>query len=106
MKNSTCLALDDVKPGACLSMDLSDFQGRLLLARGTILSERLLIMLRRQGVKQVQIQVEDDRPPEWIDEQRRLIQTRVERRFQGVEENPLMTELKRIILTHRLETLR
>jgi hypothetical protein len=106
MKNSICLALDDVKPGACLSMDLSDIQGRLLLAQGTTLSERLLVMLRRQGIKQVQIEVEDDRPPEWIDEQRRLIQASVEQRFQEVRENPLMTELKHIILAHRLETLR
>lgn len=90
MKN---LNIDEVKPGDKTAKDIRLSDGSMVLARGSDLSESIIIRLQRMGIAELTIESDEGNTPADIDTAIEAL----EHRFAGHENNPLMMELKDIV---------
>jgi hypothetical protein len=90
------VALSKIEPGEVLGQDVTFPDGRLLLRKGTVLSERHLQFLKNQGIKTVSVG-DASRPCEPQTVGREEYEERLEvldRMFAAVESEPHMMSIK------------
>jgi hypothetical protein len=93
----------DLKPGMVLAEDVHDADGRLLVAAGAEVSERLLRLLTEHGIELVAIRVAaPDEDPAARDQRRQAIIAAHERRFRHARGRPLMDALAAAATAFRL----
>jgi len=97
------LSIDQVTVGAVLATDLTDSNGALILPESTILSQAVLDKLKTRGEKNVCIVIEENSSNEQRDALRQQVEEQILSRFRKSDDQPLMQELKRIILSHQLK---
>lgn len=99
------LALDQTKSGMLLAQDVCNTNGTCLLPQGTVLSNAVIVSLRRREVDYVMVSIE-----EMLSEDRHAtleaaIRTRVERQFSNTGTDPIMLKLRDMLLQYRLAAL-
>ncbi len=104
MKTIEQIPLDEIEAGATLGRDVLDHKGQCLIAAGTRLTPELLARLRRYGVETVP--VETLLSPEAAAARRKMIEEQLTSRFRKVGDDPLMRQLKDVLLAHRLDALK
>ena len=92
------IVLDEARPGDEVAEPVLNQRGLVILSKGAKLSPLLIIRLQRMGVEEVTIERDDPNapPPKTLDEKLEEL----DERFEGLEENPLMMEIKHIAKTH------
>ena len=95
------ILLDAARPGDEVAEPVRNQRGLVILSKGAKLSLSLIARLRRMGVVEVAVEGDDPNapPPKTLDERLRDL----EERFEGLEGNPLMVEIKNIAREHLLE---
>lgn len=91
------IALAEAQVGDILAEPLTDEQGKMLLPKGARLSTAVLSLLRRRGISVLSVEGED---PLAGDIQQLL--EKLEFRFAGLEDDPLMMQIKAIARGHLL----
>ncbi|MCP4691869.1 MAG: hypothetical protein GY859_27740 [Desulfobacterales bacterium] len=92
------LSLADLKPGMTLADPVNDMQGMLLLKRGSVLTEKSILMLKSWGVTDALVEGEPEEGDEegGPDEQEmEAIDQGLEEKFADVTDDPVMAEIKR-----------
>lgn len=85
--------LKHVHVGDKLASDLRDSNGRLILARGTLLTPALIDLLNNAEVADIAVEIQDEDAGEIV--KRRLAE--LEHRFAGHEECPYMSAIKKSV---------
>jgi len=90
--------LDQAEPGDELALPVLNKRGLTILPKGASLTVSLIKRLRRMGVMEVAVEGHDPNapPPKTRDE----LLADLEARFEGLGENALMMEIKRIARQH------
>lgn len=91
-----------VVPGMTLASALSDRQGRVLFAAGTVLDAVMLDRLNKRGIESVASHVVDTRDAETITEEVLAAESRVQQIFRGPG-STARDDLQAAILKHREE---
>lgn len=102
MKSVRLVPLEQVEAGMRLAGDLCDDNGSPLLSAGTELKDSLLASLARRGVKQVQVEVEEQLSDEERNARREAIARRLDVLFRHSGGSPLMDKLREALLRYRL----
>jgi len=101
------VALKDLKGGTVLAENVLDPMGRLLLAAGTVLSERHIKILRKWGIRSVNVKTESPEEEEHLPEE--LIESAkadLAERFRHFERDfPAASEIYRIAVERRARML-
>lgn len=105
MKDKQHIELKQASPGMTLAQDLLDIEGHCLITTGTLLTENKLACLRCRGIRNLVVWGAEALSSQEIATRRSAAQTQLNRRFQQVEQEPTMQELKAMLLAHRLEDL-
>jgi hypothetical protein len=94
--------LDEAKPGDEVAEQVRNERGMTILPKGAKLTLSLIDRLRRMGVKEVSVEGHDPNapPPKTRDE----LLADLDTRFEGLEQNALMMEIKRIARQHLLDS--
>ena len=85
--------LDIISAGQLLRTALRRKDGRVLLAKGTVLSKPMLTALRKRGVTRLDVEPAPDRTPDSFD--RATIESALDHRFSLVVDDPFMQALRR-----------
>jgi hypothetical protein len=91
-----------VVPGMTLASAVSDRQGRVLFAAGTVLDAVMLDRLHKRGIEAVAAYLIDTRDAETIDEEVLAAESRVQQIFRGPGSGA-RDDLRAAILAHRKE---
>lgn len=93
--------LDKVKPGDEVAEPVKNAKGMVILSKGAKLSSILIDRLQKMGVIEVPLEGDDPNAPprKSLDE---LLQE-LEIRFEGLEGNRLMMEIKKIARQHLMD---
>ena len=93
--------LDQAKPGDEIAEPVVNDRGMVILNKGARLSPSLIDRMRRMGVVELTVVGDDPNapPPRTVDE----LLADLDTRFEGLEGNPLMTEIKKIARRHLLD---
>lgn len=105
MLQKKMVALAEVMPGMALANDVTDAQGNRLLGAGTALTERHLEQLARRGVETVEVLARLELSEEELTRRRAAIEAELEQRFRKVADQPLMRQLRALVLEHRMESM-
>ncbi len=97
-----CLAPARATPGMALARDLTDREGKPLLAAGTVLDVAMLDRLMRRGVATVTVLVADTRDAEALASEREAAEKRIAHIFRGTS-SPARESLRSAVLAYRLE---
>ena len=100
-----CLAPGHLTPGMTVAVPISDHDGHILLAAGTVIESDMLERLIRRGIETVSVLIEDTRDEETIAMELRAAEARVEYIFRG-NGSPAREELHASILNFRQENTR
>ena len=89
---------NELKEGMITAEDIRDASGRLLVAKGTELSESLIFRLTKIGAAGIYVEGESSSGNEKIvdldlEEKFNAIENRVNKKFQAVKDSPLMAHL-------------
>lgn len=103
MKTNKDISLDQVTVGTELAADLKDPSDALILPVGAVLSRTVLGKLQERGVSSVCVVVEESLSDEEREALRRQVEEQLSYRFRKAGDQPLMRELKQILLSHRLK---
>ncbi|GAB6043540.1 hypothetical protein [Endothiovibrio diazotrophicus] len=101
----TTLDCARLKPGMRLGADARDRRGRCLLREGTALTDTLIDELRRRDVRRVCIARDETRSEEELAARRQALTRHIRHLFRYLADDPLMDELQRVILDHRMRVL-
>ena len=95
------ILLDEAKPGDEVAEQVQNDRGMTILSKGSKLTLSLIDRLRRMGVKEVSVEGNDPNapPPKTKDE----LLDDLEARFEGLEENRLMMDIKQIAKQHLID---
>jgi hypothetical protein len=95
------ILLDEAKPGDEVAEQVQNDRGMTILPKGSKLTLSLIDRLRRMGVKEVSVEGNDPNapPPKTKDE----LLDDLEARFEGLEENRLMMDIKQIAKQHLID---
>lgn len=91
------ITIDLLTDGMAVAKPVVHNSGRILLAPGVSLTERLIERLKAQGVGQVWVEAEG--PDEWklSAEAAKEMERALERRFAHVRHDPLMQQIQEIV---------
>lgn len=94
---------EELVPGMILAEDVHDADGRLLVAAGAEVSDRLVRLLTDHGIERVALRVEaPEEDPAAREQRRQAIIAATERRFRNVRGRPLMDALAAAVSAFRL----
>jgi hypothetical protein len=94
---------DELAPGMILAEDVHDADGRLLVAAGAEVTDRLRRLLADHGIERVALRVEaPDEDPAAREQRRLAIIALTERRFRHARGQPVMDALAAAITAFRL----
>jgi hypothetical protein len=102
VKSVRLVPLEQVEAGMRLASDVCDDNGYPLLSAGTELKDSLLASLARRGVKQVQVEVEEQLTDEERSARREAASRRLDALFRRSGDSPLMGQLRETLLRYRL----
>lgn len=91
------ISIEDTHDGDTVARNLTNDAGTVILSKGTRLSASMISRLKKMNIKQ--ISVTDDDADAWNEEHARQLAL-LEKRFAGCEDNPYLSELKRIVADH------
>ena len=94
-----------VTPGMTLAKAVTDRDGHLLLASGTVFDVEMLDRLIRRGVESVAVLVLDTRDDETIASELEAAKSRVDDIFRG-DGSPAWSALRAAVLDYRLESVK
>jgi len=103
MNTSKEISIDQVAVGAILATDLKDSNDSLILPASIVLSQAILDKLKARGEQSICIVVEENYSNEQREALRQQIEEQLLSRFRKSNDQPLMQELKQILLSHRLK---
>jgi hypothetical protein len=100
--------LENLNPEMVVAEDVLNFQGLILLKKGTEISEKQIRMLKSWGVTEVGISGENIEPREVpigsMGDIKEEVEKKMNEKFKKVTEDPILWEIKRIatdLLIHR-----
>jgi len=95
------VTLDEAKPGDEAAEPVRNERGMVILPKGARLTVALIDRLRKMGVTEVALEGHDPNapPPKSRDE----LLAELDERFEGLEDKPLMAEIKRIAREHLMD---
>ena len=95
------ILLDEAKPGDEVAEPVVNARGMVILNKGARLSPSLIERMRKMGVVELKVEGDDPDapPPKTLDE----LLAELEVRFEGLEGNPVMMEIKKIARRHLLD---
>lgn len=102
MFRKRALALSQAVPGMILAEAVRDPGGVSLLAGGATLTNDTLASLQRRGVEHLLIVEETTLTPEQATRQQEEIGARVNALFRQCPDEPLMVQLREVLLAYRL----
>lgn len=105
MKTTKEISLEQVTVGTELGADLHGSNSALILPVGTVLSRAVLDKLKARGVKSICVVVEESLSNEEREALRQQVDEQLSYRFRKLDDQLLMQELKRILLSHRLKDI-
>ncbi len=89
-----------------LAQDVCDAGGGRLLTEGVELSDATIASLRRRGVEQVMVAVEETLTPEQCAARKATIGSRIEHLFRQAGDDPMLLKLRATLLQYRLSGLK
>ena len=92
------ISIKQAEPGMILAQEIVRDDGVLLCQKGAELSDTLLKMLERLNFETVQIEVGSTETPEERAERLAGDEAEITYRFSRVESDPVLAELKRILI--------
>jgi hypothetical protein len=95
--------LDQAEPGMKLACDVKQTNGSCLLSAGSELSNEAIVLLNNRGVTTLQILIAVDSQQKSAEIE--LIEQQISKRFRKVQNDPLMAQLRKALLNHRLKEL-
>ncbi|MDA0747609.1 MAG: hypothetical protein O2954_13895 [bacterium] len=92
--------LEEAKPGDEVVEPVKNGRGMVILPKGAKLSPALIERMRKMGVRELLVEGNDPNapPPKTFED----LMAELEVRFEGLEENSLMMEMKKIAKEHLL----
>lgn len=99
-------SLEQLEAGMVLAQDVCDASGGRLLTEGVELSDATIASLRRRGVEQVMVAVEETLTPEQCAARKAAIVARVEHLFRLAGDDPMLLKLRATLLQYRLSGLK
>jgi hypothetical protein len=91
--------INSVKPGMVLADSVSNLQGVLLLAKGTVLKQKNILMLKAWGIMEValegQPEKEENAKPQ-AEDQKKSIENILMDRFYGTLDDEVMVEVMNV----------
>lgn len=105
MMTSKRFALDQLTAGMVLAQDVCDASGGSLLNAGAELSDATIASLRRRGIGQVMVAVEEILTPEQCAARKAEIHARIEHLFRHAGDDPMLLKLRVTLLNFRLAGL-
>lgn len=105
MKTSKRFALDQLTAGMVLAQDVCDASGGRLLTEGVELSDATIASLRRRGIEQVMVAVEEALTPEQCAARKAEIGARIEHLFRRSDDDPMLLKLRVTLQDYRLAGL-
>ena len=97
------IPIEKLTPGMVLATDITKPNGDLIFGQEGKLTELIIERLRRFGVKEVTVAVNEPdeyRDPEYIKKKMKEIDEGLDHRFRKVNHIPLMIELKGLLSEH------
>ncbi len=97
--------LEQLEAGMVLAQDVCDASGGRLLNEGVELSGATIASLRRRGIEQVMVSVEETLTPEQCADRKAEIVTRIEHLFRQANNDPMLLKLRVTLQHYRLAVL-
>ncbi len=97
MKKVVVKKVSELEPGDCLSKDVNDRNGNMLMAAGATVSEKMISMLEARTIDYVLIEQEVTISKEERERLERHIAERLDRKFALVVNDPDMMTLREAI---------
>ncbi|MBW2092277.1 MAG: hypothetical protein JRI34_09180 [Deltaproteobacteria bacterium] len=98
------IPLEQAQPGMILAQQVVRDDGVLLCQKGTELTEALLRMLERLNFETVQVEMGVTETPEELAARLAKEEAELKARFSRVESDPILAELKRVLLERLKES--
>ena len=105
MKSKKQINLDEAAAGVTLAQEVLDLNGHCLMAADVVLTAANLASLKRRGIKNLVIWEEREISEEEMNARREACIASLEHRFRLLEDDAVMQQLKKILLTYRLQEL-
>ena len=105
MKAITEVMMSEAVVGKELATDLKDGNGNLVLLAGTILSAKVLEKLKARGIQSINLLQETGLSEEKKEITKQQHEKQLATLFRQVVDIPLMQELRKVLLIHRLRDL-
>jgi len=100
------LRTDQLQPGMVVAKDIMDITGKLLVAKGVTLSEKLIPRLSQREVDFVWVESDEEEislSPKEIERIKEEIRENLEKRFHLVAQDPIMRGLKERMFDYLVE---
>ena len=96
------ILLDEAKPGDEVAVPVMNERGMVILPKGSKLSSKLIDRMQKMGVREITVKGDDPNapPPKTLDE----LLEELEVRFEGLKNNKLMMDIKKIAKQHLLDS--
>lgn len=105
MRTAKRVTLDQLAAGMVLAQDVCDASGGSLLNEGAELSDATIALLRRRGIGQVMVAVEEILTPEQRAARETEIRAGIEHLFRHAGDDPMLLKLRASLLNYRLAGL-
>lgn len=97
------IPIDEAQSGMSLAADVIGAGGGRLLPKGGVLTAGQLDALRRKGILEINVEVADGQDADHLQRERERAVERLSHLFRRVEDEPLMQQLKVLLIEYRLE---
>lgn len=87
------VSITQAKPGEKVARDLRGADGRMILAKGTVLTDSIISRLARLNIRQMAVEGQTSAAPVNIPAKLAAL----EHRFKGHEKDPFMMEMHRLV---------
>ena len=96
------ILLDEAKAGDEVAVPVMNERGMVILPKGAKLSSKLIDRMEKMGVREITVEGDDPNapPPKTLDE----LLEELEVRFEELENNKLMMDIKKIAKQHLLDS--
>lgn len=94
-------SINNLAPGCKLAEDVKDADGRMLIAAGKILDEKLIVILKKRLLADATVKLMQPLTDEEREAGRARIITDTEYKFRKHRDNSLMQEFRKIIVDYR-----
>jgi len=102
-KNTEIRILDSVQEGEELAEDVKDSNGQLLISTGKFLDKKTIEFLKQRDIDAVTISVPEQLTEDQQQARKDEIIETINHKFRKLENNPVMEELRNLVVAYRLK---